>query len=131
MSIVLIDSSTWISFFRGESKAEKVLDLIESNRVCTNDLIMAELIPSIIHKKENQLVTLLESIQKIELLINWKQIIEMQNINLMNGINRVGIPDLIIAQNFINLFTFDKHFKLMSKLHNLTFFVKYFVRFFS
>jgi len=37
--------------------------------------------------------------------------------NLQNGINNVGIPDLIILQQVIgqkiSLFSFDKHFKLM------------------
>ncbi|EMS34223.1 hypothetical protein C943_04041 [Mariniradius saccharolyticus AK6] len=35
----------------------------------------------------------------------------------MNGVNKVGIPDLIILQQTIDekisLFTFDKHFSLM------------------
>ncbi|WP_225586866.1 hypothetical protein [Algoriphagus sp. Y33] len=38
--------------------------------------------------------------------------------NLKNGINNVGIPDLIILQQVIEekiaLFTLDKHFKLMN-----------------
>jgi predicted nucleic acid-binding protein len=44
----------------------------------------------------------------------------MQIACLQNGINGIGIPDLIIAQNAIqnhlHLFTFDKHFNLISKL---------------
>lgn len=43
--------------------------------------------------------------------------------NLKNGINKVGIPDLIIIQQVvdqkISLFSFDKHFKLMQ--NHLTF----------
>ncbi len=50
----------------------------------------------------------------------------MQTQNLKNGINKVGIPDLIIAQNVIDnnleLYTFDHHFKLMSTLHGFRLF---------
>ncbi len=39
--------------------------------------------------------------------------------NLKNGLNRIGIPDLIIAQNSmqnqIRLFSFDRHFEIMKK----------------
>jgi predicted nucleic acid-binding protein len=38
---------------------------------------------------------------------------------LRNGINKVGIPDLIIAQfalqNNLSLFSLDKHFQLLGK----------------
>jgi hypothetical protein len=62
---------------------------------------------------------LLRSIEKIKIDINWDDIIRMQTINLKNGLNRVGIPDLIIAQNSIQnqvrLFSFDKHFEIMKQ----------------
>lgn len=87
--------------------------------ICTNDLIMTELVPSLIHKKENELVNLLNSIEKIKIEIDWVGITQMQVQNLKNGLTRVGIPDLIIAQNAIQnklvLFSFDKHFELMKK----------------
>jgi predicted nucleic acid-binding protein len=48
----------------------------------------------------------------------------MQTANLKNGINKVGIPDLIIMQNAqehsVPLFTLDRHFALMSKIHGIT-----------
>jgi len=43
----------------------------------------------------------------------------MQTINFKNGLNRVGVPDLIIAQNALQndipLFSFDRHFEIMKK----------------
>lgn len=123
MKPVLIDSSVWISFFKGDKKSKPLLDLIDSNLVCVNDLILAELIPSLNHKKEKNLVGLMNTIERLDMNIHWDEIIEMQTLNLKKGINRVGIPDLLILQNAIQhkvkLFTFDRHFHLMAELHGL------------
>jgi hypothetical protein len=121
--MVLIDSSIWIEYFKGNECALPLNDLIDTNNVCINDLILAELIPSINYKKENKLKDLLLSLTKNPININWNQIIYMQAINLRNGINKVGIADLIIAQNAIDnnfeLYTLDKHFSSMNELHGL------------
>jgi predicted nucleic acid-binding protein len=121
MSPVLVDSSIWIEYFKNaNSPISSVLDnLIDIDNIFTNDLILAELLPFLISKKLNNVINSLESIPKLTLDIHWKQIIDYQVMNLKNGINKVGIPDLIIAQNAIQnnstLFSLDKHFKLMSK----------------
>jgi predicted nucleic acid-binding protein len=119
MNKILVDSSVWIGFFKGQEEAKQLFQLIDSNMICTNDLIMAELVPSLIHKKENELVILLSSIEKVKIDIDWTGITQMQIQNLKNGLNRVGVPDLIIAQNAIQnqmaLYSFDKHFELMKK----------------
>ena len=124
--MVLVDSSIWIEYFKGSSSALPLNSLIDSNNVCTNDLILAELIPSINHKKEEILRELLLTITKLQLSINWGQIIQMPTINLRNGLNKIGLVDLIIAQNAIEndvkLYTIDKHFSLMSNLHGLRLF---------
>jgi len=118
--MVLVDSSVWIEYFRGNESVLPLNNLIETNNICINDLILAELIPSIIHKKENELKELLMSVTNINLDINWNQIIQMQIRNLQNGINKVGIADLIIAQNAIDndlvLYAVDKHFPLMGNV---------------
>lgn len=121
MNYILIDSSVWIDFFKGLDSARALLDLIDTNRICINDLILSELIPSINHRKETQLADLLFSIHRVELSIDWQNIIDMQTVNLKNVINRVGTADLIIAQNAIRndlcLYAIDKHFSLMSDVH--------------
>lgn len=121
--MVLVDTSVWINYFAGDEKAIGLEKLIDSNNLCINDLILTELIPSINHLKEYVLKDLLYSVRKIELTIDWNILIQLQTINLKNGINRVGIPDLMIAQNAIengiDLFANDKHFELMSKIHPL------------
>ncbi len=121
--MVLVDSSVWIEYFKGNESVLLLNELIDSNNLCINDLILAELLPSINHKKELDLKELLLTIERIDIAIDWHQIISMQTINLRNGINKVGISDLIIAQNAIEnnieLYTMDKHFDLMSKIHEL------------
>ncbi|TGL36992.1 PIN domain-containing protein [Leptospira koniambonensis] len=121
MTRILIDSSVWIEYFRNANSpiSTKVDELIDNENVYTNDLILAELIPFLKLRKQSKILTSLEAIERFPLEIDWEQIIEYQISNLKNGINKVGIPDLIIAQNVIQnkatLFTLDKHFKLMSK----------------
>ena len=53
MSKVLVDSSVWISFFKGHKDALPLMELIDSNQVYINELILTELIPSLIQKKRN------------------------------------------------------------------------------
>ncbi len=121
--MVLVDTSIWIEYFKGREIALPLNGLIDTNNICVNDLILSELIPSINHKNDNELKELLFAINNIHLEINWNQVIHMQTVNLQNGINKVGIPDLIIAQNAIDnhleLYAIDKHFKLMSNFHGI------------
>jgi predicted nucleic acid-binding protein len=119
MKKVIVDTSIWISFFKGEDSAKIIFPLLDSNQICINDLILSELIPSLKHRRENQIVDMIESIERVELKIVWSQISEMQVINLKSGINKVGIPDLIIAQNALqndlSILSLDKHFQLMKE----------------
>jgi len=116
---VLVDSSIWIDYFRGGKYSRELDLLIDENLICTNDLILAELIPPLAIKKENRLVNLLYEVAKIALDIDWSKIVNYQIACLSGGINRVGIQDLIILDNVIKndliLFTKDKHFKLINE----------------
>jgi predicted nucleic acid-binding protein len=127
MKKVLVDSSIWIGFFKGINEANELNTLIDKNQLFINDLILSEILPSLIVRRENELVDILNSIDKTELRIDWIGITQMQIQNLKNGINKVGIPDLIIAQNAIQndikLYTFDKHFGLMKKTIGLKLFL--------
>lgn len=121
--MVLVDSSVWIEYFKGNNSTLALNYLIDTNTVCTNDLILTELIPPINQRGEGHLRDLLLTISKLRLTIDWEGIIQMQTINLRNGLNKVGVVDLIIAQNAMEngmeLYTLDKHFMLMCKLHGL------------
>jgi hypothetical protein len=116
---VLVDSSVWVDYFRDSDKAEALELLIEENLVVTNELILAELLPPLILRKEHVLVSLLREIKRQPLSVDWDEIIRMQTECLSNGINGVGVPDLIIAQNAIQgglkLLSNDKHFALISR----------------
>ena len=95
----LVDSSAWIEYFKGNTDYSFLTELINSNSICTNDIILAELLPSIIHKKEHKLAELLNCVKKYTLLINWQEIRDIQLDNLKHGNNSIGISDIIIAQN--------------------------------
>ncbi len=129
MSLVLPDTSIWIDFFRGNEAAAPLNKLIDEGRIVTNDLILAELIPSIEHKGEDHLKELMYSIEKVGVTIEWVRIIEMQRVCLANGHNNVGIPDLIIVQNALDhdlsVFENDRHFRPMPSLFGLTLFRDY------
>ena len=116
---VLVDSSTWIDYFRNARDADVVELLIDQNLIIINDLILTELIPALQIRKEDLLISLLNEVKRQPLSIEWDQIISMRVVCLKNGIHGVGIPDLIIAQNAIQgehrLLSHDKHFLLIAK----------------
>jgi predicted nucleic acid-binding protein len=121
MNQILVDSSIWIDYFkRIESPVSSELDtLIDNGNIYTNDLILSEIIPYLKLKNQKELIDILLSLERLPMNINWNEIIEFQTLNLRTGINKVGIPDLLIVQNVIQneavLFTIDRHFELMKK----------------
>ncbi|MDD2236378.1 MAG: PIN domain-containing protein [Kiritimatiellae bacterium] len=121
---VLVDSSVWVDYFRDAPRSDRLDFLIEENLVVLNDLILAELTPALYVRKQQKLIRLLREIMRIPLNIDWEGLTKMQIVCLRNGINKVGIPDLIIAQyaiqNNLPLFTHDKHFSLLAQQVPLT-----------
>lgn len=115
---VLVDSSVWIGFF-SRGMHGSLENLIEEDLICTNDIILTELVPFMHRARAFNAIKSLQSLEKYELDIHWPSIIELQILNLSNGINNVGIPDLIICtsaiENNLMLWTEDKHFSLMEK----------------
>ena len=116
---ILVDSSIWVDYFRGKEAAGSVDWLIDEGVIATNDLILSELLPALIMRNQVKLVSILKEIPRLPLAIDWDEIVANQVACLRHGINNLGIPDLIIAQNAIqhdaSLFTLDKHFRLMAK----------------
>ncbi len=119
MSQILVDSSVWISFFKGNIAKDPFFTLIDANQLCINDLILAEIVPSLSFKKEHKLIDILKQLERLPLNIDWTSIIEFQTRNLSKGMNKVGVPDLIIMQNAIQndlkLYSLDSHFKQMAR----------------
>ncbi len=116
---VLVDSSIWIEYFRGSKNDARLDLLIEENLLVINDLILAELVPALHLRRKRKLIGLMHEIACPPLDIDWDDLIQMQIACLKHGINKVGIPDLIIAQhaiqNHLELYTRDKHFKLIAQ----------------
>jgi hypothetical protein len=120
---VLVDTSVWIEYFRPGNDLDKLDFIIDENLVVTNDLILAELVPFLKVRKQNKIVSLLHNIKKLQTDINWEQIIEFQYKCLKSGLNGVGIPDLIIAQNAkqndCEIYTLDNHFQRIKDILKL------------
>jgi predicted nucleic acid-binding protein len=116
---ILVDSSIWIDYFKSGKHSAALDFLIDENIIVVNDLILTEIIPFLYIKKEVQLIKLLSSIEKATLSIDWDNIIKLQTKCLKHGINKIGIPDLIIVQNAVmhklTIYSLDKHFKLISQ----------------
>jgi predicted nucleic acid-binding protein len=117
---VLVDTSIWVEYFRNVNSLERLDFLIDENLVVTNDLILAELIPFLKIRKQKNIIELLQNINKLQLNINWDEIIIFQIKCLKKGIIGVGIPDLMIAQNAkqnnSEIYSIDKHFNLLKNV---------------
>ena len=55
----------------------------------------------------------------IRLQVDTIKVVHLQTVCLRNGINKVGIPDLLIAQHArqhrLRLYTLDRHFTMLSQ----------------
>ena len=117
---VLVDTSVWVEYLRGSSALEEIDFLIDESLLVTNELIQAELLPPLLTRGEDELVGLLRELPLCPLQVDWDDLISLQVTCLKKGIHKVGIPDLIIAQNAVRnglrLFSADKHFRLLSQV---------------
>ena len=120
---VLVDTSIWIEYFRTGKNFEKLDFLIDENLIVINDLILAELVPFLKVRNHRKIINLLNNIDKLDLSINWNQIIEFQFKCLKNRLNGIAIPDLILTQNAkqnnCEIYTLDRHFEFMKDILKL------------
>jgi predicted nucleic acid-binding protein len=120
---VLVDTSAWIDYFRGGTDSSSLDVLIEEDLIVINDPILAEMVPFLKVRNQRKLIELLSSVRRLPLEIDWQEIIELQTRCLRQGLNGIGIPDLIIAQNAkqhgCEVFSLDGHFVLLRKLAGL------------
>ena len=116
----IIDSNIWIEFFNRGNFYNSVSDLLLNNEVCINKVILAELIPSAMSHNEKELIECLYGIELLELNIDWDEIIEIQYNCIKKGINKLGLLDIVIAQNAmqnnVGVFTINRHMILLCNL---------------
>jgi len=116
----IIDSNIWIEFFNRGNYFDSVSDLLINNEVYINKIILAELVPSARANNEKELIECLSGIELLELDINWDEIIEIQYNCIKNGINKLGLLDIVIAQNAkqnnVGIFTINRHMILLCNL---------------
>ncbi|MGR3177073.1 MAG: PIN domain-containing protein [Candidatus Anammoxibacter sp.] len=117
---ILVDTSTWIDYFKSGVKSNDLDTLLDEDLIATNDVILAELIPFLKIKRQNKVIRLLNDVMKLPLQIDWKEIIQFQVRCLQSGISGIGIPDLIIVQNSKQnnsvIYSLDKHFIMLQKI---------------
>ncbi|MBW2000600.1 MAG: PIN domain-containing protein [Deltaproteobacteria bacterium] len=120
---VLVDTSAWVEYFRTGNNSERLDFLIDENIIVINDLILTELVPFLRVRNKRKVVRSLYAINKLPLTIDWDQIVEFQFKCLKNGLNGIGIPDLIIVQNakqnHCEIYSLDIYFKLMKDILRL------------
>ena len=123
---VLVVTSIWIDYFKSGLNSEKLDEILDDNRVLTNDIILAELIPFLMIRKQQKIVDLLTNIPLLTLKIDWTEIIQWQVACLNAGINGIGISDLIIAQNSkqkrSSIYSLDKHFLSLNQVVDISLF---------
>ena len=117
---IIVDTSIWVDYFRDGSHAPALEFLIDENLLVTNDLILAELVPFLKIRKQEKLISLLRKIRRFAVIPDWEQLIRFQYQCLRQGVNGIGIPDLIIAQNALyndcRIFSLDRHFVLLGNV---------------
>ena len=124
MSDVLVDTSVWLEFFRikGSPYGEALDRLLEEERVCTTNLIKAEIIPGARTPKQfRELKDYFGALPLVrEPFSLWDDIIETQFRLKRRGINGISISDLIIAvvatANGKTIFSKDSDFKLIQRV---------------
>ena len=113
MADVLVDTSVWIDYFKSGDNSSKLDYLIKENLIVTNDIILSELLPLLIVRRQKSVISLLKKIKNYPVEANWQEIIDFQVSCLKSGSTGIGIPDLLIAQNAIQnnsaIYSLDKH----------------------
>ena len=116
----IVDSNIWIEFFNRRNYFDSVSGLLNDNEAYINGIILAELIPSSRAKREEEFIECLYGIELLELYIDWDEIIEIQCHCIKNGINKLGLLDIAIAQNAkqnnAGIFTMNRHMILLCNL---------------
>ena len=119
---VLVDSTVWISYFRGTKGEERIAEaldyLLSGDEASVNEVIRTEVMPMMTVRGED--ASLLEAVRCPALSIDWMAVRALQVKCLRSGLNKVGIGDFVIALDAVSrdepLFSLDRHFRLIKKV---------------
>jgi len=124
---VLVDTSIWIDYLKYGKYVSEIRSLLEQQRIVTNDVIIAELLPIILNDKKREVAELLNALERIPVFVDWNGLIAAQQKCLKNGFNKIGLLDLMILQTSIEhsveIFAVDKHFRALGKIFNAKIFM--------
>ena len=89
---VLVDTSIWVAYFRSGDNSEKLDFLIDENLIVINDLVLAELVPSLKVRNQRKIINLLYNIIKfLGIFIIFNTITIMYFIELVKNIRLYNI----------------------------------------
>jgi len=120
LNLVLIDTSSWVQFFRDGRAADAVSTLVENNSACISGVITAELLSGARTKRDFD--SLRDLLDPLTFLSETKQVFSLAG-ELRYKMNRkgftAGLPDAIIAATALHydagILTLDKHFNEIAK----------------
>lgn len=123
---VLVDTNVWINYFKHGTYVKEIRTLLEQQCLVTNDVVLAELLPIILHDKKEEIADLLNVLERIPVFVNWDSLIDAQQKCLKNGYNNIGLLDLMILQSSlehsVEIFSVDKHFQAIAKIFKIKLF---------
>lgn len=118
MRVVLVDTSVWVRFLRGEQSNEvKALEvLVETGAASVCGLVLCELFPlggsARIREESERFFRGLPRLPEPPEL--WETVLALKTRCIKAGVTGMGLPDLVIAAVAIHsdaaLLTLDKHF---------------------
>lgn len=127
--MILVDSSVWIDYFHQSTldHVELLEDFIKRQLVVTNDVILAEITPKLLHKGEEKAVRVLRLYREKPLNTDWAQIVDLKKKSIRLGLQGIGILDLMIAQHAIQhrytVLTADRHFRQIATFTSLDLYI--------
>lgn len=126
MDKILIDTSVWITFFRGRSKevVEEVASLLRKGQVVVTGIVLIELLQGALNEKElDNIVTLLEPVERIDPTPSqWEEAGRFSYRLRKKGITTSTVDALLalLAIEYdCRLFTEDKHFEVIAQQTDL------------
>lgn len=124
--MILVDSSVWIHYFRGNAHLPNVQTLrsfLSTGLIMMNDVIMHEVAPWFLHKRNHSAIDQLKIVEKKPLKIDWEEILMLKKDLISQGFNHIDLADLIIAQQAIQnrfyLLSMDKDFQRIASITSL------------